>query len=81
MFSKILTSNDFILQDDGHYVATILGTTHKLKGRLIVEKMNVASTGGYNENVIFSFSYDGLTHDVNICVDVPGTYRVVLNKV
>lgn len=80
MFSKILNVNDFILREDGYYIATILGTTHGLKGNLIVEKVNAAGSGGYNENVEFSYTYNGVTHDVEICVEVPGTYRIVLNK-
>lgn len=76
MFSKTLTSNDFILDNTtGIWVATILASTHQLGAGATVCKMQKRDDNGDFHNTVQTFTVLS-NGDVKIYVDEIGIYRV-----
>lgn len=77
MLSKGLTRNDFIEDESGTWVATILATTHRLGVGVTLCKMQKLGSDGNYHNAIHTFTVEA-NGDIKIYVDEPGPYRVTI---
>ncbi len=78
-YPKTFTANNFIQQEDGRYMATILGTTHGLGIAFGVTRVQKRRTDMTWENVIpcYEVTQDG---DFKLYVEETGIYRVYLSE-
>lgn len=72
-----VAAGDFILGDDGIYVATILATTHGLGTHVYVPKAVHRSDDLTLENVMFSYKVE-INGDVRIYTDEPTLIRITI---
>lgn len=77
VYPKTFTANDFSLQEDGRYMATVPAATHNL-GTTFHNAKNLkrAEDMSYHNFVpVFRISTNG---DFELYVDEPGVYKVYL---
>jgi len=77
MLSKTLTSNNFIEESPGVWVATILATTHQMGAGVTLCKMLRRDSNGDYHNAVQSFTVES-NGDIRIYADEPGIYRITI---
>lgn len=78
-YPKTFTTNNFILQEDGRYKATIPGTTHGLGIAYGVTRVQKRREDMTWENVISCHEVMS-NGDFNLYVNETGIYRVYLSE-
>lgn len=79
MLSKTLTKNNFIENNEGIWVATVLATTHGLGAGVTICKMQKLGDDGEYHNAMSAFSVD-TNGNIEIYVDEPAPYRITILK-
>lgn len=79
MYTKTFTVNDFILNDEGVYVATILATTHGLGTVVHLGKALRHIGNNVFDNVLPSYR-TLVNGDFEFYVSEPGAYRIRIEE-
>lgn len=77
-YPKTFTENDFTLQDDGRYMATLPATTHNLGTNYHVTKFIKRDPSDMSYNNIVPVFRITSTGDFEFFVEEPGIYKVYL---